>query len=169
VLRAVVRAHGSYHDDTSQATQQIHRTLCSVSAGEASAELFLALLDPLRGRIRYSTAGGLGAVLVRGRKWESLPPEGPLLGGSAPPRAEQHQRVLAPGETLLVFPPRLLRLLAGEAGDTDVSSLVRAVLADDSSGNAPAAAQVASIRRSLGDALPAGEGPLSLLALRHRG
>jgi sigma-B regulation protein RsbU (phosphoserine phosphatase) len=93
-------------DETLRNTVALTNNYIAVTHGQTSmfASVFVGLLDPATGRIRYINAGHEEAFVIGGGRIKSaLPPTGPVIGIFAGAIHEIATTVLAPGDSLLSY------------------------------------------------------------------
>lgn len=102
-VRAALRSHAQYHRDAATLLKQVNMTLWTGSAGDQFASLYCGLLETSTGRLRYSSAGHVRALLIRPDGWCSLTQPTPVLGGGPESTYQQFEHQLQPGELVAIF------------------------------------------------------------------
>ncbi|MDX1943959.1 MAG: SpoIIE family protein phosphatase [Pirellulaceae bacterium] len=103
-LHAAVRSHAAYAHDARQLLTKVNETLWTGSAGDQSAGLLYSLVCPETGVLELGRAGEGAAILLRGddRPRELFLPQAPRLGLDLDARFSGEQRLLGPGDVLLL-------------------------------------------------------------------
>ena len=104
-LQAAVKSHAGYPHDAGQLLARVNDTLWTGSAGDQSAGLFYAVTCPATGVLEFAQAGSPAAILLRSRdqSWEILAAAAARLGVDPESRFRPGQRLLAPGDVLLLL------------------------------------------------------------------
>jgi hypothetical protein len=101
-LRAGLRSHAEYVPEPGKLLERINRSLWTSSAGDQSAGLFFAVADPATGRLRYASAGHLAGLVLSARDCPAILIPTPLLGLIPETHYETCERLLEPGDALLI-------------------------------------------------------------------
>ena len=124
-VRAALRCHVQYHPSAYQVITHVNRTLWTGSAGDQTAQAFIALLDPCDGRVQYALAGQPLVLLIGSQSWQSLTRPDPLLGASPESAFSRCEVALEPGEILLAVTAGCSDHGEGEARPIDQGELAK--------------------------------------------
>ncbi len=102
-IRSLLRAHASGCDDISEILSRVNRDLSSATSLGDFATLFMAVIDPRVGKIRYANAGHVPPVLFRRGGWEELSCGGGLLGIDAGWKWQSKEVALQKGDYILAY------------------------------------------------------------------
>lgn len=103
-LHAFVQVLAEDLGDLSRLMGRLNRLLAARSLSNRFVSMFLGILDPATGKLEYSNAGHNPPVLARASgEIEWLEGGGPILGVFPATVYEQCERVLAPGDTLVLY------------------------------------------------------------------
>ncbi|MFO0896068.1 MAG: SpoIIE family protein phosphatase [Pirellulales bacterium] len=101
--RASARAAAEQTGDLAAICDRTARALWTGSQGDRRAGLAALALDPLLGTVRLATAGPAAVLLVRPDRWERLDQRSPSLGRGPDYEATIEERLVSPGDTLVVY------------------------------------------------------------------
>ncbi len=121
-LRHAVRAYVVEGHPPGAVLDRVNHLMRTVLPGEL-ATICLLILDPSTGRVRMASAGHLPPLLHVDGKVDFIEHHGPLLGIGAP-RPSDHEFVLPPGGTLVLYTDGLI-----ERRDADIDEGLRALAA----------------------------------------
>jgi serine phosphatase RsbU (regulator of sigma subunit) len=165
-LRATVRAHAASDHDAASLMQRVDEAITRSTVGDRRDQLCYAMLDADMGRVRYTTAGAMGILMVGRDGWQSLSQTTSALSSPSAVGCEQHMRVLQPGESLVIYNRALL------GGSSTEAAISESVLAEWLLGEAEetAAGKIDRLRQQLED-LQGGPANVdrTLLIARYRG
>jgi serine phosphatase RsbU (regulator of sigma subunit) len=102
-LHAAIKAHAGYRHSASEMLSRVNDTLYAASPGDQRAGLAYALIDPNRGQVELSLAGGVAAYLIGSSRKPFAEVKCPLLGEAPETNFRAEQASLRPGEALLLF------------------------------------------------------------------
>jgi sigma-B regulation protein RsbU (phosphoserine phosphatase) len=103
-LQATVRAFANEAVSPAKLCTRVNSVLCSTITTGKFVTLLYGVLDATNNTFRYTNAGHLSPILLRGgRKVEELPDGGALLGVFRDWKYEDLEIELAPGDRLLLF------------------------------------------------------------------
>ncbi len=119
-LRHAVRAYAVEGHPPGAVLDRVNHLMRTVLPGEV-ATICLLTLDPSTGQVRMASAGHLPPLLQVDGKIDFIEHHGPLLGISAP-RPSDHEFVLPPGGTLVLYTDGLI-----ERRDADIDEGLRAL------------------------------------------
>jgi len=102
-LQSAIKSHSVYAHSCDQMLNRVSETLWSSSQGDQFASMFYTLIDPEEGRLEYSGAGRVGAVICRSGTPEILRVEPSSLGEDIDVEYASFQASLVPGDVLVLF------------------------------------------------------------------
>ncbi len=103
-LHAFMQVLAEDLSDLSRLTNRLNRLLTARSLSNRFVSLFLGIVDPASGELAYCNAGHNPPLLVRAcGNIEWLDGGGPILGVFPDTVYEQHARLIAPGDTLVLY------------------------------------------------------------------
>ena len=105
-VRAALRAHAQYQHRADRLLNQLNLTLWTGSAGDQSASLFCALVEPHSGQLQFAVAGQTCILLLGHDGWTSLSQSGTPLGGDPEFTYRRCDHRLQPGQALLIAPAK---------------------------------------------------------------
>lgn len=103
---AVQAALHSQRDQSPRASRllgSINRTLWAGSAGDQFASLFYGIVQPESGRMVFSTAGRMGAFILRPHGWDPIAEVSVPIGTQPDTVYQQRRQLIAAGDVLLVI------------------------------------------------------------------
>ncbi len=106
-LKAALRSHAQYLDTPERVLEQANQTLWAGSAGDQQAAALVAFVRPDEGRVCYSAAGPLRAVVLDRQGPADSPTVTPCLGEVPESCYQASQLDLQPGQVAVLFTERL--------------------------------------------------------------
>ena len=163
-LRTALRAHAVHESEPAALLALANQTMWNTSAGDQFAAALVATIEPRSGKLNWSSAGQVGAILVGPDRYESLARPGVSLGVQPESVYEQHTATLAVGEVVILYLDA-----ASEFGDADDAEFAQrledAVLL--SAGGAGARCLVERVRGLLEDVGVAGPVGQTVVVVRR--
>jgi serine phosphatase RsbU (regulator of sigma subunit) len=102
-LRSALRSHAEHLADPGELLERVNRSLWTASAGDQSAALVCAFAEPKTGRLRFASAGHLGAAVLSAQGVKALVQPNLLLGMMPETRYQTLEELLSPGDSLVLF------------------------------------------------------------------
>lgn len=165
-LRAGMRSHAEYVPEPGKLLERINRSLWTSSAGDQSAGLFFAVADPATGRLRFASAGHLAGLVLSARDCQAILIPTPLLGLIPETHYETCERLLSPGDALLIASEGVCEALEERGwrfGDERFVELLLPHLGES------AADLAGRVRDQLEACAPLGRYDRTILVVKHRG
>lgn len=116
-LKAALRSHAQYLDAPERVLEQANQTLWAGSAGDQQSAALVAFLSPGEGRIRYSAAGPIQAVVLNPLQPAADATRTPCLGEAPESRYLGGTLDLVPGQVAVLFTERYGRVPALSESD----------------------------------------------------